>query len=270
MSTARQAIVTRLLVTLFACLGAVSTACHRVDRNADGVVVDQVAASVAATLGLATGDRILAYDDKRVSSPAGLQATIENTVGKTAVELRVRRGDVNLTLTVPPGDLGADTRFELTADALKSYVAGRAVAQALRFEEAASKWTAVARETQEAGDTGAAAWLHELIGRMLENQQQWEPARSEHSAAWTLLARSKDAAAQALVLTALGRCSRNVNDLERATQWFTQASQVSAAAGYELWSAQNLNELGLVALARSEPAAARAYHATEVLRPRTV
>jgi CHAT domain-containing protein/Tfp pilus assembly protein PilF len=225
-----------------------------------GLVVEEVVAdSPAAKAGLKVGDRVLSYDGKSLPSPAALQAVVENTFGKEALTLRVRRGEETLLLTVPPGRLGVQARPELPPAVLTLYEQGKAAQQARKMDEVIAKWTAAAKAAQDAGDNAAAAWLHGRVGEIYESQRQWKEASAAHASAWELLKQSSDAAAQSLTLAALGRCSQNLNDFPAAHRWFEQAQQVDAAAGNEMWVTADLNSLGFIAANRSDLTAAHDY-----------
>ena len=225
-----------------------------------GVVVEEVAAgSPAEKAGLRTGDRLLTYDGKPLVSPATLQAAVENTFGKDTVSVRLRRSGALSTFTVSQGRFRADVRPEFSSDVLSGYADGRASLQAQKKEDAISRWMAAARTAQAAGDGVGAAWLYRTVGELHERERRWEEARGAYAAAWTVLGGGSDAASQSRVLSGLGRCSRNLNDLPASDRWFRQAWQVDAAAGYEAWAATDLSELGSTASARGDLAAAEDF-----------
>ncbi len=104
---------TALLVAALTFPELARTAAAQLDPSTGLVIEKIVADSAAAKAGVKIGDRLLTYDNKRLSSPAALQAAEENTFGKREVILRIRRGQEVLTPTVPPGKLGIEARPEL-------------------------------------------------------------------------------------------------------------------------------------------------------------
>ena len=237
------------------------------------VVVESVTPdSPAAKAGVKVGDRLLTYDGKPLPSPAALLAAQQNTFGKKEVALQLQRGDETLTLTVPLGALGIMVRPELPPDVLKLYEEGKvAFFQARKFDEAISKLTAAAKAAQETKDRAAVAYLYSRGGEVYESQRKWKEARQAHAAAWELLksltpkpsptgrGEPVDAAAQSRTLSALGRCSANLNDFPTALGWFEQARQVDEAAGNEMWAADDLNNSGIISAYRGNLSAAHDY-----------
>lgn len=223
------------------------------------LVVEHVASdSPAARVGLKPGDLLASYDQKRLRSPAGLQAAEENTFNKDAAALEVQRGAETMVLIVPRGRLGIRVRPPLSSVALTLYE-GRESAQGAHNPEDLSGWIAAARAAQEAVDIVGAAWLHTRVGEAREGRRQWREASEAHAAALTLLKQSDDAAALSRTLVALGRCSESVNDFPAALGWYEQAEKVDAAAGNEMWAAGDLAAQGGVALSRGDVAAAQSY-----------
>ena len=227
------------------------------------MVIDYVAVeSLAARVGLNVGDRVLTYGDRRLSSPAALQAAVENTVGKTAIALRVQRGDEDAErLSIPPGHWGVETYVSDLCCRRSGKCTTRAGPRCERSQIEAGSMDGGERAAQRSGEPEPrAAWLHWNVGSALENRQQWDQARAAHMAAWALLAASGDAATRATVLSALGQCSNRVNDLQGAEAWFAQAREVNVGAGNEMWAAANLNDLGVLARARGNLVVAQDYH----------
>ena len=102
-----------------------------------GLIVEQVAAdSLGARAGIMPGDRLLAYEDKPLLSPAAGQALQENTFGKIEVVLRVRRGEETRSLTASRGSLGIEARPELPIAVLSAHGEGQSALQAQKTETA--------------------------------------------------------------------------------------------------------------------------------------
>jgi tetratricopeptide (TPR) repeat protein len=215
--------------------------------------------SPAAKAGVKVGDRLLTYDGKPLPSPAALQAAQQNTFGKKEVALQLQHGNETLTLTVPLGALGMAVRPDLPPDVLKLYEEG-SLAPRGRLDDAIAKFTAAAKAAQDAGDKAAAAWLYGRVGEVYESQRKWKEGQEAYAAAWGLLKGSADAAAQSRTLSALGRCSQNLNDFPAAQGWYDHAAQVDEAAGNERWAADDLNQSGIVSYYRGNLDAAHDYH----------
>ena len=227
-------------------------------QDATGLIVEQVAAdSPAAKAGLRVGDSVLTYDGKPLPSPAALQAAAENTFGKEEVALRIRRGEETLTLLSPLGKLGIEVRADIPPAALSLYEEGKAAQIAKKTDEIITRWTAAAKAAQQASVDAAAAWLYGRLGDIHEEQRQWKEASTAHTAAWELLKESRDVAAQSRTLSALGRSSQSLNNFPDARRWFEQALHVDTAAGNEMWAAGDLNNLGIIAVSRSDLQAAQ-------------
>ncbi len=233
-----------------------------------GLIVESIAAdSVAAKAGIKVGDWLISYDGKSLTSPAMLQALQQNTIGKTEVGLKLRRGNEVVELMVPVGALAITVRPDLPPAALKLY----SQANFGRDLAAVTLLTAAAQAAQEAGDKLAAAWLHGRVGSINELQRKWKEALAAHAQAWELMKSSLpslqgqgagsevDAATQSQTLAALGRCSRNLNDFSAALQWYEQARQVNGAADFEISAAFDLNNLGIVAGNRGDLSAAHEH-----------
>jgi CHAT domain-containing protein/Tfp pilus assembly protein PilF len=242
-------------------------------QSMPGLVVEEVGAdSLAAKAGLKVGDRILSYDGKALPSPAALQAAQQNTFGKREIVVRVRRGEETMALTIAIGGLGVQVHTELPPAALKLYQEGKAALQAQKSKEAIISWEEAAKVARLAGDKATAAWLYGRIGDLYESKRQWKEASASHLAAWEILKQSDDASAQSRSLTALGRCSRSLNDFSSAEKWFDQAKQTDLATNNGMWVAGDLNNLGSVAYSRGDLQAAQGYYSqaleiTERLAP---
>ena len=105
--------------------------------NGPGLIVEEVQAdSPAAKAGIRIDDRILAYDNKELTSPAAFLALQENTFANKEVELRVRRNHETLMLKVPSGNLGVKVRFVLSSAVLTLYEESRGALQAQERDEA--------------------------------------------------------------------------------------------------------------------------------------
>ena len=255
MSWTRHSHCASFVVGVFVLAGSADGAQGRDELRS--LVVEQLAAdSPAAKAGLVVDDRLLTYDDQSLGSPAALQALQENTIGKNQIVLRLRRGQETRTLTVPPGAWAVEVRPELPSAVLKVYEDGKAALQAQQTEVVIAAWTSAAKAAQGAGDTAAAAWLQWRVGMVHESQRRWKEAQAAHTASWELLSQGGDPAFQSQVLLALGRSGRALSDFPAAAQWFTRASQVDMAAGNEIWAARDLSNLGSVAYARGDLAAA--------------
>lgn len=225
-----------------------------------GLVVEEVIAdSAAASAGVKVGDRLLTYDAKLISSPAGLQAAEENTFGEKPRALRIGRAGKTLTLLLR-GKLGVEVRPELPSIVLSGYEEGKSALNAQKTEMVIALWTVAAKAAQQTGANAVAAWLYGRIGQIHERLEHWTEARLAYAASWELLISSSDSAGQSRILAGLGRCCKNLNDFPAAEGWFNQARRVNAAAGYEMWAAADLHELGLAAYTRGELAAAQDYH----------
>jgi len=228
-------------------------------QNVSRLIVEALASdSPAVKAGLQPGDRVVRYDNKTLASPAAFEAVQQNTFGKKDVVLEILRGGDRLGVTVPRGALGIRVRPELLPDAAKLYEQGRTSLKAGETKEAIAQWKASAKLTQEA-DQAAGAWLYGRAGETLESQGQWKEASEAHLAAWELLKRSSDRAAQSQTLSALGWCMANQNDFIAAAKWYEQALQVDLAAENDLWIADDFNNLGNVAGQRGDLAAAQDY-----------
>jgi len=223
------------------------------------VVEEILPNSAAAKAGVHVGDRLVSYDGKALPSPAALLAAEENTFNQSGVALRVQRGDETLALTAPLGTLGIQVHPVLPSAALTLYEDGRAAQKAKKPDDVITAWTAAAKAAQEAGDTGAAAWLYWRVGGIHEGRRQWKEGIEAYAAAWDLLKQGTDAAAQSRTLLALGRCHENVNDFPVAKRWHEQAEQVDTAAGNEIWAAGDFTNLGIVTFNRGDLAGAQDY-----------
>jgi CHAT domain-containing protein/Tfp pilus assembly protein PilF len=214
--------------------------------------------------GLQTGDRILTYDGKPLSSPAAFDALQENTFGKKDVILQVRRGLDTINLKVPAGTLETQVRPKLPANAAKLYEEGKLALKSGRTKEAIAKWEAAAKLAAE-------PWLWSRVGQTLQTQRQWEQARQAHLTAWNLLEKGGDAAAKSKTLSALGWCSESQSQFAAAAKWYEQSRQVDLAARNEMWVAEDLQGLGNVAYDRSDlPTAQEDFSRALTIRERLV
>lgn len=243
----------------------------------NGVLVEVVSADgPAAGASVRVGDRLLAYADRPLYSPAALLAAEENVVGGDAPRtLCVQRTEAAGThthwLSVPAAGtpLGIEVRPGLPPATLAGYEAGKAALNAQRVDEAIRLWEAVAQQAGE--DANAAAWLKARVGALYQQERQWTQAQAAYQSCWSLLQAGDDAAAKSQALLALGQCRQNLNDLPGAASWYDQAQQTALAAGNELWAAAALNNLGIVAWGRGDLDAAQGYYAQALtLRQRLV
>lgn len=232
-------------------------------QHVSNLLVEELSSdSAAAKAGIQLGDRVIRYDGKLLSSPAAFDALQENTFGKKDVVLQIRRSEATLSLTLPLGSLGLKVRPELPPDAEKLYEEGKASLKAGDVKAAIAHWEASA-ELMQAEDKAGAAWLDSRAGEALEGQGHWKDATEAHRAAWELLKDGSDAAAQSRTLSALGRCSRLLNDFPAAQTWFEEGRKFDLRAGNELWVAGDLSDLGNLAKDRGnsgELRAAKDYH----------
>lgn len=218
-----------------------------------GLIIEEVNAnSPAAKAGLKVGDKLLTYDNRPLPSVAALQAAQQNTVGNKRATLQVRRGAVTLTLTAPSGKLGVELRPELPPAVLALYRESQAAKQAQKIDAAVAGLTTAARLAEQGGATNAAAWLYWRAGLAYEEQAKWLEAREVYTAGWKSLERSRDAAAQAQMLEAVSWCHRNLNEFSPAQEWLERALRVNTAAGYEMWVAADLTDLGNLAFHRRD------------------
>ena len=216
-------------------------------ENNPVLIVEAVSSdSPAAKAGLKPADRLISFDGKPLPSPAAFDALQQNTFGKQNVVLQIRRGAEPLSLTVPLGPLGIETRPELPPAAAKLYKEG--------------KLALAAKSTAD-------PWLYNRLGETLETQRQWKQATDAHLSAWNLLQNSADPAAKSRTLLALGTCSLNQSDFAAATKWYEQARQLDLAAGNEIWLAAELQGLGVVAYDRGDLATARDYFQRDLAIP---
>ncbi len=155
------------LVLVALALGPVQPFSHSATEPpaGEGVIVESIAPdSIAAKASLKVGDRLLSYDGKPLRSPATLQACQQNTFEKLTVELRLRRGEETLTLTVPLGALGMEVRPDLPPAARILYEQANPSRDG---DGAVTLYSAAAKAAQEAGDRAAAAWLYGRVGAQL-------------------------------------------------------------------------------------------------------
>lgn len=235
-----------------------------------GLVIEEVGDdSTAAKAGLKVGDKLLTYDGKPLTSPAALQALVQNTAGRKEATLSVRRADKTLVLTVPSGRLGVVIRPELPPATQALYSEGVTLQQAEKYDAAAQRWTAAAKRAEESGDKAAAGWLYSQVGVAYDVQKKWQEAFEAYQAGWKLLEGGGDAAAQAQILESLAQCRWNLGDYQGARQWYEKASQTNEAAGYETWALANLAMLGSYAYARRDfPTAQGSYRRALAIRQR--
>src|SRR5205085_8572473 len=170
--------------------------------------------------------------------------------------LKIRRGEQDMTLTMPGGRWQTTTRMDISQAALTLYLESREAEKAKRIDDAVSGMVQAAKAAQESGDQSAAGWLYERAGGINEARRKWQDAQSLYEAGWKLLEGSSDTAAQSRLLDALGRCSRNLNDYPSARSWYEHALRLNTAAGNEMWAAANLSDLGNIARSRSDLQAA--------------
>lgn len=223
------------------------------------IVENIVPGSPVASAGLQVNDRLLSYDGRPLPSFAALQASVQNLVGKKEVVLRLQRGDRTLALTVPSGTLGIQARLDLPPAALALYNKGLAAMSGSPSDQALSHWKLAADAAQQGGYRAAAGELYYRIGVLYEMLDRINEARAMHEAAWKLAEGGDDPAAQSQYLVALGRCGYEVKDYPAAARFYEQAVGVSSAAGYEVWAANYLMELGTIALITADDKAAHAY-----------
>ncbi|MCS6860433.1 MAG: CHAT domain-containing protein [Abditibacteriales bacterium] len=226
-----------------------------------GVIVESIApGGLAEKLGIKVGDRLLTYDGKPLFSPLTLLALQQNTFDKKEVGLGLQRGGETLTLTVPVGSLGLQTRPELPPAALQLYEEGRRAQEAQKTDEAIAKWTAAAQATQAAGDKFSAAFLYRHVAMWHLTQRRGKEAKAMCLTAWELLPSSTpDAALQSRTLAALGECHYVLEEFDEAVQRYEQASAVNAAAGYEKWFADDLRDAGIVSRSQGQLHVAHNY-----------
>lgn len=234
-------------------LGATPALAAGVLAEPPGLIIEEVTAgSPAARAGLKVGDKLLTYNNQALLSVAALQAAQQNTVGKKEAILQAQRGAATLTVTVPAGKLGVVIRPELPPAVLALYKESQAARQAQKIDTAATGLTAAARLAAEGGATNAAAWLYWRAGVTYEELAKWEEAREVYTAGWRSLEGGRDAAAQAKMLEAISWCHRNLNEFSAAQEWLERALQVNTAAGYEIWVAADLTDLGNLAFHRRD------------------
>lgn len=225
--------------------------------EASGLIVEAVNAdSPAARAGLRVADKLVAFNERPMTSLAALQAIQQNSIGRKESVLSVRRGEQTLTLNIPTTRLGVILRPELPATALPLYMKAKEVQQTEKTAEEISFWIKAAIEAENDGDKIAASWLYWSAGLIYENQENWEEAKKVHASAWKAIEGSRDAAAQVKVMESIGWCSRNLKNYPASQRWYEQALQVNTVAGYEIWAAADLTYLGRNALStRDFPAA---------------
>jgi CHAT domain-containing protein/Tfp pilus assembly protein PilF len=246
----------RFLVLLFVLAAAIP---GRAFQDAAGVIVDEIAGeSSAIKAGLRAGDILVDYDGKPLHSPAGLQAFEDNTFGKTAISLSVRRGSETVTLSVPRGTLGVQVRPSLAPSVVALYEEGRAALNARKYEDAVVPWTAAVQKLVEAGQTDAAAWVYSRLGQVRETQRMWKEGTAAYSAALQLVANSDDPAAQSRILAGLARCAQGANDIDSALRWHERAVQANTTANFESWVSDRLTDIGALHYNR-QPAVAQEY-----------
>jgi CHAT domain-containing protein/Tfp pilus assembly protein PilF len=242
-----------LLIT--ACLAA------EVDSGTPGLIVESVSVGAPADKsGVKVGDRILAYNEKTLSSPAAFDGAQQNTWGKKDILLRVGRGKETLSLTVPAGALDVQVRPELSSAVSDLYESGRAAQTAGQSQEAAAKWEAAAQLAKQADSNGVAAWLYEKAAGVKEKEREWKGAIEDHLITADLLKDGTDAAARSRLLAALGGCYDRLNDFAAAERWLKEAQQVDAAAGNEMWVAADLSRIGNLHYFRGDLSAAQDYY----------
>ena len=225
-----------------------------------GLIVESVeAGSTGEKAGIEVEDRLLEYDGKPLTSPAKLEALEENTFGPDSVELRLRRGDETLSLQVPLRPLGVKVRPDLSPEVLALYSEGSSLLESGVVDEAIAKWTEAADLAEREVDKTSAAWLYRRVAGVSFDQRNWEKALKSNKHALELLSDSGDMAAVSDVLSSLGRCSRNLNDFEAAKEWYDKACEASESAGYELWLADMLTSVGIIADMRGDPRAVESY-----------
>jgi CHAT domain-containing protein len=218
-----------------------------------GLIIEEVTVgSLAERSALKVGDKLLTYDDRPLPSVAALQAAQQNTVGKKQVVLHLWRGGGTLTLTVPVGRLGLTIRPELSPAVLALYTESKAAKQEQKIDMAVVKLMMAAKAAEESGEKSAAAWLYWRTGITYEEQAKWKEAQEVYTAGWESLKGNSDAAAQSQMLEAISWCNRNLNAFSLAQQWLEQALQVNMAAGYEIWVAADLTDLGNLAFLRRD------------------
>ena len=230
------------------------------DAQTKGLIVESVEpGSAGEKAGIEAGDRLMTYDGKPLTSPAKLRALEENTFGPESVKLRLVRGDGTLSLEVPLRSLGIVAWPDLSPEVLKLYSEGSTLLESGASDEAVAKWTDAAGAAEKEGDKTSASWLYRRMARILFRQRNWEGALQSNESALELLSGSGDMAARSKTLSSLGRCSQNLNDFDAAKEWYDQACEASEGAGYELWLADMLTSVGIVADMRGDPRAAESY-----------
>ncbi len=227
-----------LLFLLF--LGA--TLCCPARAGENGVLVETVfPGSPAERAGIQVGDRLAAYGDRPLASPAALSAAEENPRGSEPVRIRLVRAAEALTFTVPAGQLGVIVLPALPPEALALYRAGRETGDS---RERVARWTAAA---EAAGSPVAAAYLHRRAGGELEGQRRPQEARASNRRALELHPEPDEGAFRAELMAVIGRCSRALHEISAAEQSYEQAVAQATAAGCELWAADFLSNLGSLA-----------------------
>jgi CHAT domain-containing protein/Flp pilus assembly protein TadD len=248
------------------------------ENEITGLVVESVLPdSPAAKARIQVGERLLSYDGKPLIVPDVLSAAVKNTFRKEQVQLHVQGTEATRTVEVPLGGLGVQVRPELPPAVLERYELGQVALEAKNLNETVAQWTAAAKVLLETGELVSqsqlmAAWLHARVGELHEAERNWREAERDYTSAWDLLKQSGPgqsprnepmaaaiAVAQSTALSALGRCSQNLNDFQAAQRWCEQAIEVHEAAGNQIWLAGDLTNLGSLAGQRGDMAKAHDY-----------
>ena len=226
------------------------------EATARGLVVIEVSHESLARDIVQPGDVILSYDGKPLLSPASLQAGEENVLGTKKITLVMRRGERVLDVAVSSGPLKLNVRPPLDGPLAALYQsAGDSKGSQIEILKQAASLA------KQEGNSSSLSWFYEKIAAAYEANDQHKDAAEFHLAAWQVLEHSQDLAGQSRALAGLGRCHRKMNEFQVAEQWWTRARDVDQDAGYEVWRASDITNIGHAFFSRGDLQQARKNYA---------
>src|SRR5579863_5228485 len=113
------------------------------------IVETLTADGLATQAGLCVGDNLQSYNDCPLTSPALLQLLSENAVGTDLQTLQVHRPSQDITLSIPPGNLGVEVRPVLPSEVLSLYQDGQVAWQTNNKEKAGRLWQEAIQQTTD-------------------------------------------------------------------------------------------------------------------------
>jgi len=249
--------------------------------------------SLAEKGGIQVGDRLVKYDAKPILSPLTLFAFEGNTFGKQDVEIELVRDEKAMTVRSALGSLGIEDRPILKPAALALYT------EAMGKKDAAEQAALLQKAAVAQGADVAGAWLTFLAGRVLKNAGKYEEAVPLLTAAEAGFSNAGDRAGQSWTLFRLSECypgrpsegavflrrmmemderdarvmwvaqnlidhgnlAANRGDLVTAESYYRRSLETAERlAPGSMPVASSLNNLGIMARDRGDLATAEGYH----------